>query len=359
MSEARAGTDAALDRCVDLLLSHPDIDYVLLEVAAPLGGPGGLAIERGPAGAPFEEAPAETPGGLAAALKERSLTSAARLPVGDDGSGSLTLGSRRASALAEPTLGWCEAAANIFESMLTERRLEAELLLAQRAQLTAALASAIVHDVNNVLTGIVGFASILASELPADHPALRHVQMIDSLSTTGHDLTRQLLDFARAAGGAAELLDLNEVVREVRALTASVMLEGIALSLDPERSLPLVRAERALLHQALTNLVLNALDAMPDGGKIVLRTRVTAGTQGKRRVAIDVIDEGTDIGADVLPHVFKPFFTTKEAGSGTGLGLTSVQRIAQRHGGSVEVKSTPGSGSTFTLRLPEASNRNS
>ena len=183
--------------------------------------------------------------------------------------------------------------------------------------------------------------------------------MIDSLSTTGHDLTRQLLDFARAGGGAAELLDLNEVVREVRALTASVMLEGIALSLDPERSLPLVRAERALLHQALTNLVLNALDAMPDGGKIVLRTRVTAGTQGKRRVAIDVIDEGTGIGADVLPHVFKPFFTTKEAGSGTGLGLTSVQRIAQRHGGSVEVKSTPGSGSTFTLRLPEASNRNS
>lgn len=344
---------------MDLQLSHPDIDYVLLEVAAPLAGPGGLAIERGPAGVPFEEEPTETPGGLAAALKERSLTSAARLPIGEDGSGSLTLGSRSAGALAEPMLGWCEAVANIFESMLTQRRLEAELLRAQRAQLTAELASAIVHDVNNVFTGIVGFGSILASELPADHPAPRHVDMIDSLSTTGHDLTRQLLDFARPGGGAAELLDLNEVVHEVRALTASVMLEGIALSLDLERSLPPVRAERALLYQALTNLVLDAIDAMAGGGKIVLRTRVTAGAEGTRKVALDVIDEGTGIAPDVLPHVFKPFFTTKEAGSGTGLGLTSVQRIAERHGGSVEVKSTPGSGSTFTLRLPEASSRDS
>ncbi len=98
----------------------------------------------------------------------------------------------------------------------------------------------------------------------------------------------------------------------------------------------------------------DGVDALPGGSKIVLRTPVIAGTQGKRRVAIDVIDEGTGIAADVLSHVFKPFFTTKEAGSGTGLGLTSVQRIAERHGGSVEVKSTPRSGSTFILRLPSA-----
>ena len=216
-----------------------------------------------------------------------------------------------------------------------------------------------VHDLNNVLTGVAGFGSLLRSELPDGEPAQRHLEMIDSLTAAGRDLTRQLLDFARHDDGATELVDLNDVVREVRGLTALATFDRIEVTLQLTEPLPQVRVERPLIVQALTNLVMNAADAMPGGGKIVLRTRAVeeppAGEAGGPAVAIDVMDSGGGIPADVLPHVFKPFFTTKSRGNGTGLGLTSVQRIAERHGGGVHAKSTRGVGSTFALWVPIAS----
>ena len=383
---ALAGSDPALQCSVELLTRHPGIDYVLLEAPPPAGGPNGLRIEhlRGAAGdrKPQPAAPAVSTassahvipaadevqwwpresGAMPQPLLERGLASAVRIPFSG---GALSVGSRDVSAISALALARCRAVAHIFEAALERRRLEAELLQRQRAHLASELATGIVHDFNNVLTGVVGFGALLRSQLPDDHPARRYVELIEMLGASAADLGRQLLDLARHGEEAAELLDPNDIARDVGALAECATAQGIAVELDLEESLPSVRGSPSLLRQALTNLVLNAADAAPDGGAVLLRTRLVTGAvagEGRdipaavaeRYVAIDVVDHGTGIPPEVLPHVFEPFFTTKDPGSGTGLGLTSVRRIARRYGGSVEVESTPGAGSTFMLRLPVA-----
>ena len=146
---------------------------------------------------------------------------------------------------------------------------------------------------------------------------------------------------------------------------APTVPSGVELALDLREALSAVRCESLMLQQALANLVLNVWDVMPGGRRILLRTRPVAGSTGAGgreprpaadapQVAVAVVDQGTGIPPEVLRRVFEPFCTTKERGHGTGLGLTSVKRIAQQHGGSVQVESEPGAGATFTLLLPVA-----
>ena len=382
------GNDAALERAVELITRHPQIDYARLMVAPAGGGLDGLMIEaeangnaragayRATAGdAPgSDRSPWATSGlerwsggsaAMPSALRERGMASGARFPIGDGAPGTLICGSRGATALSPETIDWCRAAATIVQSVLECRRLESELLQVQRAGTVGELASAVVHDFNNVLTGIIGFCAILRSQLPVEHPAQQAAEMIDSLSVGGADLTRQLLDFARRDDGSAQTADVNRIVREVCSLATSTTPSDIEVAVQLEAPLPPVRCEPQLLRQALTNLAFNAADAMPEGGRMVVRTRLVTGELSDggsderraapgRQVAIDVSDDGTGIAPDVLPRIFEPFFTTKRAGSGTGLGLASVQRIARRYGGRIDVATREGAGSTFTLVLPVA-----
>ncbi len=369
---ASAGGDV-LERCVALITDHPRIDYAGLELCAPLGGPPGLVIEReapvergarGDASPPGMRTPSAEPceaeartqvwrhgaGTLPQPLAARGLIAAARFPLGTPRVGTLTAGGRQAEATDSATLEFCEAAAAVLAGVVERLELEQQLLHLQRVQLVGELTSAIVHDFSNVLTGVIGFCAIARSQLPDGHPARHYIEMIDSLGASGVDLTQQLLGFVRRSGENARLIDVGPLAEQVVQLCGRTAPPGVRVEFDCDRALPAVSGDRSLLEQALSNLVINAANAMPRGGTVRVHARRTASAG----VAIDVIDSGAGIPADVLPHIFEPFFTTRAADGGTGLGLTSVQRIARRHGGRVDVVSQAGRGTTFTLQLPAA-----
>ena len=385
---AFAGDDGALDDAVALLVdgragSGLGIDYARLELCASDADPG-LPVGRGPdaahppvlAGDAALWPPAEPTGddarppdeielwpgrsgALPAALRAGGLASGARIPLRG---GTLTVGSRRTGSMSELALACCQAAAASLEEALARRRLDAKLLRLQRMQVAGELAATVVHDFNNVLAAVMGVTALVRDRLPAADRAHEYLDMIDSLSTSAAALSRQLLDFTRGCDDCVQPTDLNDLVRETCALARSITASNVEVCLDLREPLPRVLAERPPLQQSLLNLVLNAAEAMPRGGRVLLRTRLVPGAasdrsprddgSGSHTVAIDVADGGSGIPPGVLPRIFDPFFTTKHASDGTGLGLTSVQQIVRRHGGRVEAESTVGVGSTFTVRLP-------
>ena len=374
---AASGAGDVLERCVALIAEHPRIDYASLELCAALGGPAGRVIEREtpaahssqgdaspprphpPSAEPCKKAQARTQvwrGGaetLPQSLAGRGLIAAARFPIGAPCVGTLTAGGRQTEVTDGTTLEFCWAAAAVLTGVVERLQLEQQLLHLQRVQLLGELTSAIVHDFSNVLTGVIGFCAIARSQLPDGHPARHHIEMIDSLGASGVDLTRQLLGFVRRDDTSDQLIDVRSLGEQVTRLCGSATPPGVRVEFGCDGALPAVSGERSLLEQALTNLVINAANAMPRGGTVRVHARRTASAG----VAIDVIDSGTGIPADVLPHIFEPFFTTRAADGGTGLGLTSVQRIARRHGGRIDVVSEAGGGTTFTLELPAAGRR--
>ena len=373
-STALSGGDGALEDAVHLLIERLGIDYARLD-SAESGADAALVVERGrdaaqpPAltGSEASNAPADPAaggapspldielwqtcsGGLPAALRERGLVCGARLPMRG---GALTVGSRHACAMSELVLACCQAAAQSLEEAIARRRLASKLLRLRRRQVTGDLAATVVHDYNNVLTAVMSVTALFRERLPSGDDAHGYLEMIDSLSVSAAALGRQLLDFAGDRDDCARPVDLNELVRELCALARSITAEGVEVHLELGEPLPPVGAVRPLFQQALLNLVLNAAEAMPRGGHVLLRTRLVPGAAGDGdAVAIDVIDRGSGIAPEVLPFVFEPFFTTKHSGEGTGLGLASVQQTVRRHGGRVEVESTVGVGSTFTVLLP-------
>jgi two-component system, cell cycle sensor histidine kinase and response regulator CckA len=238
-------------------------------------------------------------------------------------------------------------------SDLTERRrLEAQLRNAQKMEAVGRLAGGIAHDFNNLLTAIRGYGYFLLDDLP-EGPSRDDVAEIHRVTERAMALTRQLLVFGKRQVAQPQLLDVNAVVDELHEMLARVLGEDIDLACGLAPELPAVRMDRAQLEQVLLNLVFNARDAMPDGGRLAIETRL-AETDGA--VEIAVTDSGSGIPADVLPHIFEPFFTTKGAG-GTGLGLSTVYAIAEQAGGEALARSREGEGATLTVRLPAAETR--
>jgi signal transduction histidine kinase len=218
---------------------------------------------------------------------------------------------------------------------------------AQKLEAIGILAGGIAHDFNNLLQVIYGYSELALEGLEAGHPLREDLEAIQRAGQKGAALTRQLLAFSRRQALAAEILDLNSVFREMETFCLRVVPPGVHLVLDLERDLGAVEADRSQLEQVFMNLVVNARDAMPEGGTLRLETR----NQGPY-VTFSVTDTGEGMTEEVRARIFEPFFTTKGVGKGTGLGLSTVLGIVEQSGGKMEVRSQPGFGSTFTVSLP-------
>ena len=244
--------------------------------------------------------------------------------------------------------------------------LERQLLQAQRMEAVGQLAGGIAHDFNNLLTSIQGSSELIASRLDEDHPARRALERIQNASERGAALTRQLLAFGRRQPSQPVLLDLNDAIGRIGDLMRRLLAEDIEYGVDLAPSIPPVSADPSQIDQILMNLVVNAGDAMPSGGRLSVSTRVadvgsshatTLEMAPGRAIELAVRDTGTGISRTALPHIFEPFYTTKDVGKGTGLGLSTVYGIAKQCGWGLEVDSVEGEGSTFRLWIPAAAGR--
>ena len=247
---------------------------------------------------------------------------------------------------------------------ITERKqLEAQLRQAQKMEAIGTLAGGIAHDFNNILTGILGFASIIHSKLPVDSPLRSDVETIVRSAQRASELTRQLLTFARRGRVEVRPLSLNNMAREVINLLERTIDKAIAIELCLADDLATVEGNTGQLHQMLLNLCLNARNAMPQGGQLIIETQNVTLSEEKTHTELDleagqyallsVTDTGIGMNAEIQQRLFEPFFTTKE--QGRGLGLAMVYGIVRGHGGAIHVYSEPGQGSTFKVYLPVAS----
>ncbi|HLP30508.1 MAG TPA: PAS domain S-box protein, partial [Geothrix sp.] len=231
---------------------------------------------------------------------------------------------------------------------LDRQRLEAEVAHAQKLESLGALAGGISHDMNNVLGAVMSLGSMLKEQHQGDPGLSRSMDILLHAAGRGRDLVKGLTDFARKDVTEAMPLDLNEVVRKEAALLTRTTLQKVAVELDLQGGLPQVVGDASSISNALMNLSVNALDAMPSGGCLNLRTRLDPGGE----VILAVKDTGLGMSPEVLQRAMEPFFTTKPPGKGTGLGLALVYGVMKAHGGRVEIQSAPGQGTEITLCFP-------
>jgi two-component system cell cycle sensor histidine kinase/response regulator CckA len=255
------------------------------------------------------------------------------------------------------------AARLVLATDVTEtRRLEAQLRQAQKMEAVGQLAGGIAHDFNNLLSVILGQGELIHRELPPGHRTLTRVGAIQHAADRAAGLTRQLLAFGRRQVLQPEVLDLNELVPGVERMLRRLLPETIEIVTSLQTSAGRVRADRGQLEQVLVNLALNARDAMPAGGRLVVTTadadlddaqaRLRPDLPAGPYVVLGVEDTGHGMGAATLARAFEPFFTTKPEGRGTGLGLAMVYGIVKQSGGHVTVYSEPGRGTAFKIYLP-------
>ncbi len=234
---------------------------------------------------------------------------------------------------------------------VTEREaLEAQLRQAQKMEAMGLLAGGVAHDFNNLLAVVLMCSQFLLDDLPADDPRREDVEEILAAGQRGAGLTRQLLAFGRRQVLQPEALVLSEAVAEIGKMLRRLIGEDITLALELAPALPTCLADPGQIEQVLVNLVVNARDAMPGGGRITVTTGLDP--QHDDWVVLTVADTGVGMPPEVRARIFEPFYTTKGPGRGTGLGLSTVLGIVEQSGGRVEVDSVPGAGTIFRVLLP-------
>ncbi|MFL5606645.1 MAG: PAS domain S-box protein [Gemmatimonadaceae bacterium] len=249
---------------------------------------------------------------------------------------------------------------------VTERKeLEEQLRQSQRLEAVGQLAGGVAHDFNNLLTVITSYAALLLEDLDAAHPRRHDIQEIAKAADRAASLTQQLLAFGRRQLLQPRVLDVNHTVTELQRMLRRLLTADIELATVLDPGLRSVKADPGQLGQVLMNLVVNARDAMPDGGTVTIETanvemdadsvsRYASGVRPGSYVRLAVSDTGHGMDEATQARVFEPFFTTKELGKGTGLGLSTVYGIVTQSGGAVSCSSAPGRGTTFTIYLPHA-----
>ena len=249
---------------------------------------------------------------------------------------------------------------------ITERqRAEENYRQSQKMEAIGQLAGGVAHDFNNMLTVIRGYAQYLLADPTLDHKVRGPMQQIDGAAERAANLTRQLLAFSRKQVLQPDLLNLNEVIGIISKMLHRILGEDIALQIQSAPEGADVMADRSMIEQVLLNLVVNARDAMPRGGRLLVQTADVEFTaeavsnnpraRAGKFVCLSVADSGCGIAPEVLPRIFEPFFTTKEVGKGTGLGLATVYGIVKQHEGWIEVESAVNQGTTFKLFFPASS----
>ncbi len=247
--------------------------------------------------------------------------------------------------------------------MSEQRALEMQFAQGQKMQAVGQLAGGVAHDFNNLLTAIIGFSDLLlANHRPSD-PSFQDIMNIKQNANRAASLVRQLLAFSRRQTLRPQVIQLGDVLSDLRMLLARLLGENVELQVVHGRDIWPVKVDLSQFEQVVVNLAVNARDAMPEGGRLYIRTsNVDAAMVAKRYsqrempaadyVLLEVEDEGTGMSADVMEKIFEPFFSTKEVGKGTGLGLSTVYGIVKQTGGYIYVASEPGKGTTFSVFLP-------
>jgi len=250
----------------------------------------------------------------------------------------------------------------VTEDTTEMRLLQAQSEQSKKMEAVGRLAGGVAHDFNNLLGVIIGYSELLIEKLDPEAQIANHLAQIKLAAERGAHLTRQLLVFSRQQVVSLKVLDLNAVIREASKLLSRVVREDIILSYRNSVSVGLIKADAGQIEQVLMNLVVNARDAMPNGGRITIATdsitlndKYCLGHEPAIEgdyVMLEVRDTGFGMDETTKAHVFEPFFTTKQPGKGTGLGLASVYAIVQQSGGYVSVNSELGRGTTFKLYFP-------
>jgi two-component system, cell cycle sensor histidine kinase and response regulator CckA len=265
------------------------------------------------------------------------------------------------------------------EDQAERRRLEAQFIQAQKMEVVGHLASGVAHDFNNILAVIMGYSDLILSELEPDSPLRKYTDEIRHASDHAAALTRQLLVFSRKQTVQPVVLDLNVVVNELNKMLRRLIDENITLTIVAGKEIGRIKADSGYVGQVLMNLVVNARDAMPNGGKLIIATanetvpesRPKSKVQSPKSgatldlghgtldsvkpgdyVLLSVSDTGTGMTDEVKKRLFEAFFTTKPVGKGTGLGLATCQTVVQQSGGYIEVQSELGKGTTFRIYFP-------
>ncbi len=242
------------------------------------------------------------------------------------------------------------------------RRLEEQLRQSQKMEAMGQLAGGVAHDFNNLLTAITGYCQLALHNLDPNNPLCFDLKEIQKAADRAASLTKQLLTFSRKQPVAPKIVNLNVVVAEMDKMLARLIGEHIELKTTLYEPLGQVKADPGQLEQIILNLAVNARDAMPEGGKLIIKTAnvrfdeeaadLQLGTPAGQFVMLSVSDTGCGMDGETQSHIFEPFFTTKEPGKGTGLGLSTVYAIVKQNGGRIRISSEPMRGTTFRIYLP-------
>ncbi len=284
--------------------------------------------------------------------------------------GSVRIHESNAALLRDPSgkpIGFRNLVRDVTERKKAEEEkanIEKQLYQAQKMEAVSSLAGGVAHDFNNMLTVILGYTELIKSRLPQDDSLLNDILEIEKAAGRSKELTRQLLVYSRKEIIAPKPIDLNDLIVGSEKTASRLLGEDIELQFYPGKDIWKIKFDPSQLMVILINLVSNARDAMPKGGKLTIETeniqlneeycRVHLGFLPGDYVLLGVSDNGIGMDKETMQHVFEPFFTTKETGKGTGLGLATVYGIIKQNGGFINVYSEPGKGTTFKMYIPRS-----
>ena len=250
----------------------------------------------------------------------------------------------------------------VSRDITEQMRMAEERMQSQKLEVIGRLAGSVAHDFNNLLTIVSGFTELLGQSMEPDETHQMYLDEITKASNQAASLTQQLLAFGRRQLLQPRVIDLNDIVRSMETMLRRLIGENLELVTMLEASPSHIRADAVQIQQALLNLVINARDAMPTEGMVVITTgnsreAIGSDAQAIPLVTLSVSDSGHGMDHDTLARIFEPFFSTKEVGKGSGLGLATVDGIVAQSGGRIRVDSEPGQGTTFTILLPSTDDR--